>query len=89
METKVRLDNLNVHFGKTHAVRNVTMDFRENSVTAIIGPSGCGKSTVLRSLNRMHDLTPGSRVSGRIMLDATEGGYGLSEAKPLPGHVDP
>ena len=72
METKVRLDNLNVHFGKTHAVRNVTMDFRENSVTAIIGPSGCGKSTVLRSLNRMHDLTPGSRVSGRIMLDGMD-----------------
>jgi phosphate transport system ATP-binding protein len=72
METKVQLDSLNVHFGKTHAVRNVTMDFRENSVTAIIGPSGCGKSTVLRSLNRMHDLTPGSRVSGRIMLDGTD-----------------
>jgi phosphate transport system ATP-binding protein len=72
MENKVQLDNLNVHFGKTHAVRNVTMDFRENSVTAIIGPSGCGKSTVLRSLNRMHDLTPGSRVSGRIMLDGMD-----------------
>jgi phosphate transport system ATP-binding protein len=72
METKVQLDNLNVHFGKTHAVRNVTMDFRANSVTAIIGPSGCGKSTVLRSLNRMHDLTPSSRVSGRIILDGMD-----------------
>jgi phosphate transport system ATP-binding protein len=72
MNAKVQLENLNVHFGKNHAVKNATMDFRENSVTAIIGPSGCGKSTVLRSLNRMHDLTPGSRVSGRISLDGTD-----------------
>ena len=60
MNTKVQLENLNVHFGQNHAVKAVTMDFRANSVTAIIGPSGCGKSTVLRSINRMHDLTPGS-----------------------------
>jgi len=59
MNAKVQLENLNVHFGKNHAVKNATMDFSANSVTAIIGPSGCGKSTVLRSLNRMHDLTPG------------------------------
>jgi len=72
MNAKVQLDNLNVYFGKTHAVKSVAMDFRENSVTAIIGPSGCGKSTVLRSLNRMHDLTPGSRVTGRIILDGMD-----------------
>jgi phosphate transport system ATP-binding protein len=71
MNAKVRLHNLNVHFGENHAVKNVTMDFRENSVTAIIGPSGCGKSTVLRSINRMHDLTPGARVTGKITLDET------------------
>jgi phosphate transport system ATP-binding protein len=69
MNAKVQLDNLNVHFTGTHAVKNVTMDIRANSVTAIIGPSGCGKSTVLRSINRMHDLTPGARVDGKIMLD--------------------
>jgi phosphate transport system ATP-binding protein len=72
MNTKVQLDNLNVHFGQTHAVKEVTLDFSANSVTAIIGPSGCGKSTVLRSINRMHDLTPGARVSGRILLDGMD-----------------
>src|SRR5512147_2908683 len=72
MNVKVRIDNLNVYFGQTHAVKGVAMEFRENSVTAIIGPSGCGKSTVLRAVNRMHDLTPGARVSGRILLDGTD-----------------
>ena len=69
MNTKVQLENLNVYFGQNHAVKSATMDFRPNSVTAIIGPSGCGKSTVLRSINRMHDLTPGARVTGRIIFD--------------------
>ncbi|HEY6839511.1 MAG TPA: phosphate ABC transporter ATP-binding protein PstB [Geobacteraceae bacterium] len=72
MQPKVQLDDLNVHFGSTHAVKSVSMEFRENSVTAIIGPSGCGKSTVLRSINRMHDLTPSARVSGRILLDGMD-----------------
>jgi phosphate transport system ATP-binding protein len=72
MDAKVKLDNLNVYFGQNHAVKAVTMDFRANSVTAIIGPSGCGKSTVLRSINRMHDLTPGARVNGQIMLDGMD-----------------
>ena len=72
MNAKVQLENLNVYFGKNHAVKNATMDFRENSVTAIIGPSGCGKSTVLRSLNRMHDLTAISRVTGRVTLDGKD-----------------
>src|SRR5512144_2853954 len=72
METKVQLDNLNVHFGANHAIKNVTMAFPENSVTAIIGPSGCGKSTVLRSINRMHDLTAGARVTGRIVFDGMD-----------------
>ena len=72
MNTKLRLENLNIHFGATHAVRDVSMEVAENSVTAIIGPSGCGKSTVLRSINRMHDMTPSARVTGRIMLDDTD-----------------
>jgi phosphate transport system ATP-binding protein len=69
MNTKVKLENLNVHFGSNHAVRDVSIDFPENSVTAIIGPSGCGKSTVLRSINRMHDLSPAAKVTGKILLD--------------------
>lgn len=69
MNTKVKLENLNVHFGNNHAVKDVSIDFPENSVTAIIGPSGCGKSTVLRSINRMHDLSPAARVTGKVILD--------------------
>ena len=72
MNTKLCLDNLNIHFGTNHAVKDVSMVIAENSVTAIIGPSGCGKSTVLRSINRMHDMTPSARVTGRIMLDDTD-----------------
>jgi phosphate transport system ATP-binding protein len=72
MVTKVHLDNLNVHFTGNHAVKNVSMNFPANKVTAIIGPSGCGKSTVLRAINRMHDLTPGARVSGKALLDGSD-----------------
>jgi phosphate transport system ATP-binding protein len=67
--SKVHLENLNIHFGKTHAVKDVSIEFPEHSVTAIIGPSGCGKSTLLRSINRMHDLVPSARVTGKILLD--------------------
>ena len=72
MTCKVRLEGLNIHFGKTHAVQDVSMDFPENSVTAIIGPSGCGKSTMLRSINRMHDLVPSARVTGKILVDGVD-----------------
>ena len=69
MNNKVTITNLNVHFGATHAVRDVGIDIPANSVTAIIGPSGCGKSTMLRAINRMHDLVPQARVTGKILLD--------------------
>jgi len=69
MNTKVQVTNLDIHFGKTHAVKDVSINFPEHSVTAIIGPSGCGKSTMLRSMNRMHDLVPSARVTGKILLD--------------------
>ncbi|HJV35951.1 phosphate ABC transporter ATP-binding protein PstB [Geomonas sp.] len=69
MSIKVQLEDVNIHFGKTHAVKDINIDFPEHSVTAIIGPSGCGKSTLLRSINRMHDLVPSARVSGKILLD--------------------
>jgi len=72
MNSKVNIDDLNVYFGGTHAVKGVNMAVLENSVTAIIGPSGCGKSTLLRSLNRMHDLVPAARVTGRILLDSED-----------------
>jgi len=59
---------LNVWFGAHHVLRDITLEIPPKAVTAIIGPSGCGKSTFLRSLNRMHDLVPSSRVEGHITL---------------------
>ncbi|MDB4882698.1 MAG: Phosphate import ATP-binding protein PstB [Gemmatimonadetes bacterium] len=59
---------LNAFFGDTHAVRDVTLDFPANDVTAIIGPSGCGKSTLLRCLNRMHETIPNARVEGEVLF---------------------
>jgi phosphate transport system ATP-binding protein len=70
--SKLSLHDVNIHFGKNHAVKDINIDFPENSVTAIIGPSGCGKSTLLRSMNRMHDLVPSANVTGQILLDNSD-----------------
>ena len=69
--TRLRLEtaHLTALFGQHRAVRDVSLLFPANTVTAIIGPSGCGKSTLLRCLNRMHELTPGAAVSGAVLLD--------------------
>jgi phosphate transport system ATP-binding protein len=69
---KVAIRDLDVYYDRFRAVRGVGMSIRARSVTAIIGPSGCGKSTFLRSLNRMHELTPGARVEGSILLDGAD-----------------
>ena len=66
---RMRVEGLSAYYGKLHAVTEVTLSIRTNKVTALIGPSGCGKSTFLRCLNRMHELTPGARVEGRVLLD--------------------
>jgi phosphate transport system ATP-binding protein len=66
------LDNLEVFYGSFRAVRGVTLKIFKNEVTAFIGPSGCGKTTVLRSLNRMHDVTPGARVVGGLRYHTAE-----------------
>ena len=66
---KIETENLNAWFGRNHALKNVSIGFGENEVTAIIGPSGCGKSTLVRCLNRMHELVPGARSSGKVLLD--------------------
>jgi phosphate transport system ATP-binding protein len=58
--------SLNVYYGSSHAVQDVTLPFAQNEITALIGPSGCGKSTVLRCLNRMNDLVPEARVEGEV-----------------------
>jgi phosphate transport system ATP-binding protein len=68
-EPKINVENLDVYYGAFHAIRNASLRVPANQVMALIGPSGCGKSTFIRALNRMHDLTPGARVEGRVMLD--------------------
>lgn len=69
---KIQADALNCYFGKVHAIKNVSLAIPEHSVVAIIGPSGCGKSTFLRSINRMHELVPGSRITGSLTLDGKD-----------------
>ncbi|GAA5532949.1 phosphate ABC transporter ATP-binding protein PstB [Deinococcus aluminii] len=64
--------DVNIFYGEKQAVRGVNLDVRRGSVNALIGPSGCGKTTFLRAINRMHDLTPGARVTGRITLDGED-----------------
>jgi phosphate transport system ATP-binding protein len=59
--------DLNVHYGKSIALKGVTMDIRPRRITAIIGPSGCGKSTLIRCFNRMNELIPGAKVSGEVL----------------------
>lgn len=66
---KMIAENITISYGGIDAVKNVTMKFKENSVTALIGPSGCGKTTFLRCLNRMHDMTKNAQVKGKVMLD--------------------
>src|SRR6476469_10591688 len=64
--------DVNLFYGDFHAVEDVTMTIAPNKVTALIGSSGCGKTTFLRSLNRMHELTPGARVDGHVSLDGED-----------------
>jgi phosphate transport system ATP-binding protein len=66
---RFRVKGVDLYYGDFHAVRDVTMSIEPNQVTALIGSSGCGKTTMLRSLNRMHELTPGARVEGEVTLD--------------------
>jgi phosphate transport system ATP-binding protein len=65
-ETVFQLSDVEVRYSGVTAVQDVTLDMSANEITALIGPSGCGKTTVLRTLNRMHDITPGAEVLGRI-----------------------
>ena len=67
----IRADAFSLHYGPTVGVEDVTLDIFPQSVTAIIGPSGCGKSTFLRAINRMNDLIPGARATGRLEVAGT------------------
>jgi phosphate transport system ATP-binding protein len=69
MAKRIDVKDLDIYYGDFKAVEGVTMTVEPRSVTSFIGPSGCGKSTVLRTLNRMHEVIPGGRVEGSVMLD--------------------
>ncbi|WP_435074018.1 phosphate ABC transporter ATP-binding protein PstB [Halorubrum sp. HHNYT27] len=89
-ETKLAVDDLDVHYGDDHALKGVSMDIPEQSVTALIGPSGCGKSTFLRCLNRMNDRIRAASVDGTVELDGEEiyqDGVDLVELRKRVGMV--
>src|SRR3989442_15466532 len=76
MATKIRTDKVSAWYGPKKAIEDITLDFEEHAVSAIIGPSGCGKSTLIRCLNRMHETIPKARVEGKVLLSG-EDIYGL------------
>lgn len=69
---KFDIENMNLHYGDFHAIKNANLSIPKNEITAFIGPSGCGKSTVLKSLNRMNDLIPDCHIKGKITLDGVD-----------------
>src|SRR5436309_11407297 len=72
MAKRIDVEGLNVWFGSFQALSDINITVEPKQVTALIGPSGCGKSTFLRALNRMHDVVPGARVSGEVLLDGRD-----------------
>ncbi|MGC0271345.1 phosphate ABC transporter ATP-binding protein PstB [Glutamicibacter soli] len=72
MAKRIDVNDLNVYYSKFRAVEGVSINIEPKSVTAFIGPSGCGKSTFLRTLNRMHEVIPGGRVEGEVLLDGDD-----------------
>ncbi|WP_254830697.1 phosphate ABC transporter ATP-binding protein PstB [Haloglomus salinum] len=88
--TKLAAEDLDVHYGDDHALKGVSIEIPENSVTALIGPSGCGKSTFLRCLNRMNDRIGSARVDGSVRIDGEEiyqDGVNLVELRKRVGMV--
>ena len=72
MGAKIDVANMNFYYGDNRVLHEVTVKMLPNQVTALIGPSGCGKSTFLRSLNRMNDIIPGTRVEGSVCIDGRD-----------------
>lgn len=72
MAEGISVKDLNIFYGDFKAVQDVTVEIEPRSITALIGPSGCGKSTFLRSLNRMHEVIPGARVEGSVLIDGED-----------------
>ena len=69
MAKRIDVSGLSAYYGTVRAIEDISLTVEPRTVTAFIGPSGCGKSTVLRTLNRMHEVIPGTRVEGKVMLD--------------------
>ncbi|MEG2813235.1 MAG: phosphate ABC transporter ATP-binding protein PstB [Oscillospiraceae bacterium] len=69
---KFNIEQLNLHYGEFHALKNVNIAVPTSEITAFIGPSGCGKSTLLKSLNRMNDLVEGCKIDGKVLLDGED-----------------
>ena len=67
---KLKIENLDLYYEKFHALKSINLSIPRNRIAAFIGPSGCGKSTLLKTLNRMNDLVPGCRVTGRCCWTA-------------------
>jgi phosphate transport system ATP-binding protein len=87
---KIRVRELDFYYGRTHALKNVTLDIAPKSVTAIIGPSGCGKSTLLRTINRIYQLYDEQRATGEVMIDGENvlsQRYSLSRLRQKVGMV--
>ena len=70
--SKVSIKGINAWFGTKQALKNINMEIEENSATAFMGPSGCGKTTLIRCLNRMHEMTPGAKAKGQVILDGID-----------------
>ena len=83
---KFTIENMNLYYGKFHALKDVNIRMKKNRITAFIGPSGCGKSTLLKSLNRMNDLVEGCKITGDIRLD-NEDIYGDMDVNHLRKRV--
>ena len=86
----VQVNDLNLYYGKKHALKNTYMDIAKNKATAFIGPSGCGKSTLLRCLNRLNDLIDSARVEGKILIDRDDihdPGLDIAELRKRVGMV--
>ena len=72
MAKRIDVSDLDIYYGNFLAVEGVNVSIEPRSITALIGPSGCGKSTFLRSLNRMHEVIPGARVEGKVVMDGQD-----------------
>ena len=102
MTIRIETDRVTAMYGKFTAVKGVSLQFAANRVHALIGPSGCGKSTFLRTLNRMHEMSPGGWITGQVLLDGQDiyapgvnamqlrrrVGMVFQRPTPFPHHVD-